>query len=351
MQHIYFFGVYYNVSNNPNEKKRRQYTYTERKTAVDAVKNGCTIVEVVSVMEMAAQTVFRWLAWFSCGGYEALHDSPRSGRPRKITPEMAQWLYHAVTMGNPRQYQFPFCLWTLKTRRDLIKQQFGVSVHISTISRLLSSMGLRAQRPQHKSYKQSKAKLLDYLNKYPELKKRAAEKGAIIFFVDEAKVRSDYHRGTTWSKRGETPVVADTGDRFSINLISAISADGRMLFSIVKGKMDAIRFCQFLEKLSKDTGKKIMVICDNARYHKAKKTKAFLSKHKDVELEYLPPYSPELNPDEQVWNHLKQRLAKIMIISKTAMRKNTQNILQSIQKKKGLVQSFFKMKETKYIVS
>ena len=351
MQLFYFLGVYYNVSNKPSEKKRRQYTYEERKTAVDAVQNGSAVVEVVSVMGMTAQTIFRWLLWFAVGGYEALYDDPRSGRPRKITPEMAKWLYDAVTLGDPRQHQFPFCLWTLKTMRALLKKPLGVKVHVSTISRLLASMGLSAQRPQHQSYQRSQAKLQAYLAKYPGIKQRAAKEGAVIFFVDESTVRSDDHRGTTWSKRGKTPAVADTGDRFSIKLVSAISADGQMMFRLFQGRMKAIKFCEFLKKLAKDVGKKIIVICDNARYHTAKATKAFAENHGSIELEYLPPYCPELNPDEQVWNHLKQRLSKIMITSKTAMRKKTQSILQSIQKTKGLVKSFFKLEDTRYIIS
>ena len=65
----------------------------------------------------------------------------------------------------------------------------------------------------------------------------------------------------------------------------------------------------------------------------------------------IPPYSPELNPDEQVWNHLKQRLAKIMIPNKKTMQQKIQNIMQSIQKKKGMVQSYFKLDDTRYIIT
>ena len=71
---------------------------------------------------------------------------------------MAQWLYNAVTMGNSKHYQFDFCLWSLRTMQCLLKQQFGISVHVSTISRPLHSMGLSPQRFIHKSYKQNQKK-------------------------------------------------------------------------------------------------------------------------------------------------------------------------------------------------
>ena len=69
--------------------------------------------------------------------------------------------------------------------------------------------------------------------------------------------------------------------------------------------MNARRFCEFLTELFKDIVIMIIVICDNARYHKAKYPKLFIALHEDIELEYFPPCRSELNPDEQVWNHLK----------------------------------------------
>ena len=82
---------------------RKHYTDAQKTTAVEAVQSGSTVIEVVSVMWISTYTVFRWLSWFSTGGYAALNGKPKSGRFRKITEEMAQWLYQAVTMGNPKQ--------------------------------------------------------------------------------------------------------------------------------------------------------------------------------------------------------------------------------------------------------
>ncbi len=217
----------------------------------------------------------------------------------------------------------------------LLKQQFGVSFHFSTISRLLHSMGLTPQRPIHKSYKQNQKKIRRYFEMFSGLKQRAEQKNALILFLDEASVRADYHRGTTWSRIGVTPVVRDAGDRYSIKLVSAISADGRMIFNIFKGKINAQRFCEFLSKLSKDVKRKIIIVCDNASYHKAEYTQEFVAENDSIEMRYLPPYSPELNPDEQVWNHLKQILAKIMIPNKKTMQQKIQKRYAIYPKENG----------------
>jgi transposase len=92
------------------------------------------------------------------------------------------------------------------------------------------------------------------------------------------------------------------------------------------------------------------VITDNARYHHNKKTQAFLATQTDsILMAFLPPYSPELNPDEQVWNHAKARLAKRPIVSKDAMKWSLFSILRSTQKQTALIKSFFKLPVTKYI--
>jgi transposase len=133
-------------------------------------------------------------------------------------------------------------------------------------------------------------------------------------------VRSDAHRGTTWGQIGETPVVENSGGRFGLNLISAVTPRGDMRFGFIGDRMNSARFIDFLKKLHKDAAKLILVIADNARYHHSKETQRFLDQqHGNIRLAFLPAYSPELNPDEQVWNHAKARLGNRSIFNKHDM--------------------------------
>ena len=234
----------------------------------------------------------------------------------------------------------------------MIEKERGVKLSKSAVSRLLGHLGLSPQRPIYKSYKQNPEKLQQYLTEtFPEAVAQAKAMGATIFFVDEASVRSDAHRGFSWGKVGETPVVRDSGGRFNLNVISAVSPRGDMRFSFIEGKMDSQRFIAFLKKLHKDVGKPILVITDNARYHHSKATQAFVEKQQGrIQLAFLPAYSPELNPDEQVWNHAKARLSKRAILTKDDMKAGLLSILRSIQKQTALIKSFFRMKHTCYIL-
>ncbi len=269
-----------------------------------------------------------------------------------MSSEDLQWVYDAVTMNNPLNYQFDFYLWTLSVIRAVIQKERGVKLSKSSVSRLLHNIGLSSQRPIYKSYKQDPKKIEKYLNTtFPEVVKHAKRIGAEIYFVDEASVRSDSHRGATWGKVGETPVVKDSGGSFGLKLISAVTPRGDMRFSFTEDKMNSTKFISFLKKLRKDAGRPIIVIADNARYHHSKETQAFISENIDsICMEFLPAYSPEFNPDEQVWNHAKLRLAKLPIINKESMKQCLLSIMRSIQKQTSLIKSFFKLPDTKYIL-
>jgi transposase len=324
----------------------------KRKAVVEAIVIREEPVHLVArVHNIAQRTVFDWLSLYRSGGWDALKEGARSGRPRKLSGDDMKWVYDAVTQGNPLNYKFEFCLWTLNIIRTMIERNRGIKLSKSSVSRLLGHLGLSPQRPIYKSYKQNPQKILHYLNEtFPEAVAQAKAIGAIIFFVDEASVRSDAHRGSSWGKAGETPVVRNSGGRFNLNVISAVSPRGDMRFSFIDGKMNSEKFIAFLKKLHKDADQPILVITDNARYHHSKATQAFIENQEgNIQLVFLPAYSPELNPDEQVWNHAKARLSKLSILTKEDMKAGLFSILRSIQKQTTLIKSFFGMKDTRYI--
>ena len=330
----------------PTEKAR----YQKRKRAVDAVRQGEKPTVVARVFNVPQRTLFYWLELYRHGGYDALREEKRSGRPRKVNASVLQWLYHAITLGDPQQYQFEFCLWTLGIIRAMLKRFQGIELSKSGVSRLLRHLGLSPQIPKYKSYKQDPQKLRRYLQEtFPEVVREARRTGAVIYFVDEAAVRADAHRGTTWAPVGETPVVEDSGDRFGLRLISAVSPRGDLKFATFEGRMTSQRFVAFLKKLRADTGKPIIVIVDNAKYHKEGQVKRYRRPTPEgIRVEHLPTYSPELNPDEQVWNHLKGRLGKLFIESKEQMKQATKRILLSLQRRVNLLLSFFQLEDTQY---
>lgn len=324
--------------------------FEKRKRAVEAVRRGEPATTVGRVMGFSVRSLFAWLAAYRNAGEDGLREKKRSGRPRKVDADLMRWLYDAIAMGNPRQYKFEFCLWTLGIVRTMLKKEKGIELSKSGVCRLLAHLGLSPQRPTYQSIKRDAAEHREYLRKrFPELRRLAKETGAVIYFLDEASVRSDSHRGTTWAPIGETPIVEDSGRRFGVRMISAVSPRGDMKFRTFEGMMNGPKFVGFLKELRRDAGRPIIVIADNASYHRGPSVRQYVeSSGGEVVIDYLPRYSPELNPDEQVWNHSKARLAKLFIATREEMLREVRAVLRSIQASPDLVRSFFGLAGTQY---
>ena len=186
---------------------------------------------------------------------------------------------------------------------------------------------------------------------YPEIKALAQREKAEIFFGDAAHMRSDHHAGRSWGKKGETPVVEATGARHRMSLISAITSRGHMRFMIKqKGGVDAAVFIEFLKRLITGAKRAIFLIVDRGPAHIAKKTKAFVeSLNGKLRLFYLPPYSPDRNPDELVWKHLKADTVGRMAITNTAdFQSKVRASMRQVQNDPEKIRSFYQKPSLKY---
>src|SRR6201997_5770272 len=128
---------------------------------------------------------------------------------------------------------------------------------------------------------------------YPGIRQQARQEGAEIYFGDEAGVRSDGHAATTWGIKGQTPVVRSTGQRSSLNMISAVSARGQLRFMVVKGSVNGAAFVGFLKRLMHNASRPIFLILDGGSFHRSRPVRDYVaSPDGRLRLFFLPPYSP-----------------------------------------------------------
>lgn len=322
-----------------------------RRRGVAAVQAGQSPEQVTRVLGVSRATVYGWLARYREGGWDRLDARKRGGRKPKLNARAMAWIYRTVTLGNPQQYKFQFALWTSSMVGQLIHRRFGIRLSRASVCRLLNQLGLSAQRPLWRAYQQDAARVERWLREeYPKIQALAKTQKAVIWFGDEAGVRSDAHAGTTWAPRGETPLVSTTGARFGLNLISAVSRRGDFRFMGAKGRVNAEVFITFLKRLLQGMRKPIFLIVDEHSTHKAVKVRRFLETvAPKLKLFFLPPYSPELNPDEHVWNDLKNNgIGRKVITGPDQMKREVLRHLRSMQKSPDLIRSFFQTPSTAY---
>jgi transposase len=334
--------------------KGRRSTPEERLRAVQLLKEGNEAALVARMFGVSRAILFRWQNKYDEGGPAALETKKTPGPASRLSPTQISKLYAIITGCDPRQLQFDFGLWTRKIIRDLIRQEFGVKFSEVQVGRLLKKMGLSAQRPLYRAYQQDPERVEEWKKViYPRIRKLAAEEGASIFFEDEAGLRTDHHAGTTWGPVGQTPVVVKTGERKSISMVSAISPRGELRFRVQEGRMNAGRFIDFLKALLDSVPGKIFLIVDGHPVHRAKKVKEFAENKTGGRLKifYLPPYSPDLNPDEWVWNNVKNdRVGRGVIMGKDDLQAKAISALRRLQKLPDVVRGFFRDPHLAYIL-
>lgn len=319
--------------------------------AVQQVQNGESPEAVIRTLGFSRACIYQWLAAYRTGGWDGLKAGQITGRPKKLTGSQMQWIYKTVTSKNPLQLNFPFALWTRAMIRTVICRRFGVKLSLSSVGRLLAQLGLSCQKPLFRAWQQDASRVQQWLEKeYPRIRAQAKREGAEVFFEDESGVRSDFHGGTTWAPQGKTPVVRVTGQRFSLNMISAISPKGSLRFMVVKGGVGAKVFIRFLKRLLQGRRRPIFLIVDGHPAHRAKIVKKFVeSTNGKLRLFSLPPYSPELNPDELVWNDVKNNgVARSIVNGPRDLHRIVVGRLRFLQKTPERVRSFFQAPETRY---
>ncbi|MBF0437416.1 MAG: IS630 family transposase [Magnetococcales bacterium] len=321
--------------------------------AVRQVEAGESPEVVIKTLGFHRSCIYEWIAKYREGGIDALRSRLAPGKTPKLNGKHLKWLYTTIVSTNPLQLCFPFALWTCGMVRELIRRDLGVSLSECQVSRVLHKLGLSPQKPVRKAWQRNDS-LVDRWRQeeFPAIQEQAKLEGASILFADESAVRSDFHSGTTWAPIGQTPVVKTTGTRFKVNLISAIDGRGSMRFMAFEENFTADVFINFLKRLMHNADKPIFLILDGHSVHNSSKVRKYVkSTEGKLELFFLPPYSPNLNPAEHVWNYLKNhKMGRTPIAGPNQFLATVQFFMRSLQRFPAKIAGFFRHPETRYAV-
>jgi transposase len=316
------------------------------------VEGGMKQTKAAEVFGVARPTINRWVGEYRKHGAAALKSRKR-GRPKRsrLAGHEAALAVRLITDRCPDQLKLPFALWTREAVVELLAARFGLSVSVWTAGRYLKRWGLTPQKPMRRAYEQDPVAVQRWLTKeYPAIREKAKAEGAEVHWGDEMGLRSDCQAGRSYGRKGKTPVVQGTGQRFGCNMISSITNRGTLRFMVFQKRFTAPVFIEFLARLVRQSGCKVFLIVDGHPVHRAAKVKRWLANHSDqIRLFFLPGYSPQLNPDEYLNHDVKansvgRRRAK----DRAELMKNVRGYLRSTQKMPNIVRNFFRAEAVRY---
>ena len=322
--------------------------YEARKTVIRMWKSKKKVAEIVEATDLSQDTVYVTIRAYKKGGMKALKPKirgRRTGEKRHLTAAQEQEILKLLVDHNPEQYKIKGCLWTRDSVRELIHQKYGIDMPIRTVGEYLKRWGLTVQRPAKQEMNQKPEQVEAWLNEqYPAIHAEAKAENAEIFWGDETAVQNvaNYARG--YAPKGQTPVVKVQAKKMHINMISAISNQGKLHFLLYSDAINSERLISFMEAIIKTArGRKVYLILDNLRVHHSKKVSEWVDVHKhQIRLFHLPPYSPEYNPDEYLNNDLKRNLGtQAMVKDLQELESNTTEFMSQLSGDPDHVKAYF----------
>lgn len=315
---------------------------------------GLTWKEIARVVGVNVGTVLNWSRRYATEGAGGLVSKTRgrrflSGRTLTLAQE---WQLRSMIVGqNPNQMSLPFALWNRRAVMELVKVLFDIDMPIRTVGEYLLRWGYTPQRPMKRALEQNPLKVEQWINEtYPQIMARAKVEGATIYWGDETAVAEDGHWLRGYAPMGQTPVLAAPSKRHGLTMISAISNQGLVRFEFIGGAMNTDLMIGFLQGLIADSTRKVFLILDNLRVHHAKLVTEWLQEHQEkIEVFYLPPYSPELNPDEYLNREFKTRLrSSDRAQSKSALLEKANAFMEFLKETPRRVMAYFKHSAVRY---
>ena len=328
--------------------------YELRKQVIRLIEKGIANKSVAETLGVSVSWVSRIWQKYQKHGADALKPARlgcSTGAGRTLTPEQESAVQKLLISKTPDQLKLAFALWTREAVRLLVKQECGIDMPIRTVGEYLKRWGFTPQKPIKQAYEQRPEAVKQWLgNDYPAIAARAKAEKAEIHWCDETGIQNDAYDARGFAPKGKTPVVRTHAKKFRVNMVSAITNQGKVRFMMYKETMTSQLLIKFMQRLIKDAGRKVFLILDNLRVHHGKLVKEWLEANKEnIEVFYLPSYSPELNPDEYLNGDLKCKIRSGVPARKQEdIEKKTRSFMRTLLKRPQHVSRYFKHEKINY---
>jgi transposase len=319
---------------------------------VQALRDGMKKSAAARTFGVSRTSIDRWLSMVELGNITSLRSKPR-GRPKgtRLAPHEAATTVRLITDRCPDQLKLPFALWTREAVQHLLAERFGLDVSVWTVGRYLAKWGLTPQKPLRRAYERDPVAVQRWLDEeYPAIARQAKAEKAEIHWGDQMGLRSDHQTGTSYGRRGQTPVIPGTGQRFRCNVMSTITNRGELSFMVFKENFNGGVFLKFATRLLRLRRRKVLLILDRHPGHRSAEVQRWLARHADrLEVFFLPGYSPDLNPDEFLNQDVKSNaLGRQRPATRGELLEGVRSYLRSTQRQPAIVKSYFHAESVRY---
>ena len=336
-------------------KQTLQQLHERRKQVVRLYKRQLGIMQIVELSGLSYPTVRNTINLYEQGGWAAIKPAARGhklGEGRRLTPEQEAAIRATICDKRPEQLKMDFYLWSRAAVAELIRRDYGIELGVRTIGKFLKRWGFTPQKPIKKAYEQRPEAVQQWLNEhYPTIEAQAKSEGGEIHWGDETALVNTDVRGRSYAPAGKTPVAfAVGGTRQKLSMIATVTNQGKTRWMIIDEAFNSDRLIEFLEALIKDASRKVFLILDNLRVHHSKPVKAWLAERTaQIEVFYLPSYSPELNPEERLNGDLKQAMGKrAPVRTKAKLREAANEHMTQLERSPERVRAYFQDPVVKY---
>jgi len=329
--------------------------HERRNQVVRLHKKGIKIMQIVAMTGLSYPPVRSAIDLFEAGGWSAIKPALRGrsrGDGRVLSAVQEEAIQRLIIDKRPEQLKMDFSLWSRAAVGQLIEQEFGIKLQVRSIGKYLTRWGFTPQKPIKRAYEQSPEAVQNWLQgEYPAIEQRARAEGAEIHWGDETALVNTDVRGRSYAPAGKTPVaMAIGGTRQKLSMIATVTNQGKTRWMIIDDAFDADKLIEFLQALIKDAGKKVFLILDNLRVHHSKLVKSWVGERADqIELFYLPSYSPQLNPEERLNADLKQEMGKrVPVRTKEKLRAAANEHMTMLEQAPERVIGYFQDRRVRY---
>jgi len=316
------------------------------------VEEGMSQVEAVRTFQVARTSVHNWLTAYRDGGAAGLRARKRGPkRSSRLKGHQAATVVRMIEDRHPEQLHLPFALWTREAVGQLIRERFAVDLSVWTVGRYLKRWGFTPQKPLRRAYERDPVAVKHWMEtEYPAIAKRAKAEKGLVYWGDEMGMRSDHQVGRSYGRRGCTPVIPGTGKRFGCNMVSALTNQGQLAWMVFRQRFKTPVFLEFLRRLVKHARRKVFLVVDGHPVHRSGAVRSWVAKRPEqIELFFLPGYSPNLNPDELLNNDVKSNaLGRRRPSSQQELISDVRSYLRSTQRQPHIVRSYFNHEDVRY---